>query len=636
MDKPVKSNLKISGSTIKGVVDKTVKSIEIPQDVIEIRPRAFMYCRNLERIYIPNSVIEIGVSAFSDCKSLEEVTLPSELEKIPDRLFEECLSLRKVTIKENVKFINWGAFVNCPNLTEIVVDENNPRYRSVNGFVYNKKMTILYFVPRKIQQQELIVTDTVETIRERAFCLCNGIERVVLPSRTHKLSSYSFCYCSSLSEISMLGCDSLAVKSIIGCKSLKRIIFSNLLTTIPADFASDCSSLEEISFPEKLKKIDSYAFIDCISLKKITLPVGLRVLGKGAFYGCNALERIDVAPDNKYFTSVDGVLYDKKMESILLYPPSHINERFVIPSSITHLDDEVFHDCKNLKELHFPNYTVINNPVIACRALTAIHIHMKEINGGRISNNAFKYVNKKRCTLYVPQESLQIFREYPAFAKFKDIQGIPMTIDEVKFVDMIEYNHDATVITRIKEHYQKFVSQVEIPDGIKEIGQNAFKGCDNLTFVTFPSSLEIIGSNAFQGCSLTQIVIPEGVRMIGESAFMNCNNLTSVTFPSSLENIGNNAFRGCSLTQAILPEGVRMIGESAFMNCNNLASVTFPSSLENIGNYAFRGCSLTQVVIPEGVRKIGDAVFIDCNNLTTVTFPSTLEIIGNYAFRGCI
>ena len=96
------------------------------------------------------------------------------------------------------------------------------------------------------------------------------------------------------------------------------------------------------------------------------------------------------------------------------------------------------------------------------------------------------------------------------------------------------------------EHYHCEAS-FTIPDGVKEIGFEAFLFCTSLTSVTIPESVTKIGSHAFAGSkSLTSIILPDGVTEIGEYAFCGCTNLTSIVIPDSVTAIGYSAFNDCN------------------------------------------------------------------------------------------
>lgn len=80
-----------------------------------------------------------------------------------------------------------------------------------------------------------------------------------------------------------------------------------------------------------------------------------------------------------------------------------------------------------------------------------------------------------------------------------------------------------------------------------------------------------IGKKAFKNTPIKEITIPYFIQSIGDEAFKGCNNLFTVLFetPSSVQKIGNNTFRDCIvLTNIEIPESVTSIGEKAFRQCN--------------------------------------------------------------------
>ncbi len=179
---------------------------------------------------------------------------------------------------------------------------------------------------------------------------------------------------------------------------------------------------------------------------------------------------------------------------------------------------------------------------------------------------------------------------------------------------------------------------VDLPEGITDIGDNAFRRCSALGLILLPATVTRIGGSAFCGCcALTTVSLPEGVVSIGGSAFEMCNRLTTVSLPASLAEIGDHAFYGCtSLVSATVPEGVTELSWCVFADCSHLTSVSIPQSVTHIGNDAFCGCrQLTKVDIPDCVTRIGFGAFCGCLRLASITLPETLTGIGDSAFSEC-
>ena len=188
---------------------------------------------------------------------------------------------------------------------------------------------------------------------------------------------------------------------------------------------------------------------------------------------------------------------------------------------------------------------------------------------------------------------------------------------------------------KLISYFPSLPEEYTIPQGVYEIGANAFSGCYSLISVSIPDSVTTIGDGAFKDCIfLTSVSIPNSIVNIGNYAFFNCSGLTSVTIPNSITSISNYAFSSCSgLVSISIPNSVTSIGMSAFADCTGLTSVIIPDSVTSIGDGAFGECtSLTYVSIPDSVTCIEDYAFYRCYSLTSVTIPDSVTSIGDNAF----
>ena len=183
----------------------------------------------------------------------------------------------------------------------------------------------------------------------------------------------------------------------------------------------------------------------------------------------------------------------------------------------------------------------------------------------------------------------------------------------------------------------EFLTNINIPNSVTNIGYEAFDCCVSLTSINIPDSVTNIGNKAFSSCvSLTSINIPDSVTNIGNEAFWGCESLTSINIPNSVTNIGGNAFEYCSLTSINIPDSMTNIGNEAFCGCVSLTSINIPDSVTNIGRRAFFWCiSLTSINIPDSVTNIENEAFGDCYKLTSINIPDSVTNIGNEAFSGC-
>lgn len=122
---------------------------------------------------------------------------------------------------------------------------------------------------------------------------------------------------------------------------------------------------------------------------------------------------------------------------------------------------------------------------------------------------------------------------------------------------------------------------------------------------------------------LVAVYVDPSVTEIGNEAFRECQNLTTVSLPENLTSIGNCAFENCSgLTSITIPDSVTSIGSEAFRQCTGLTSISIPDGVTEIGEYAFYRCTgLTSISIPDSVTEIGVGAFNDCTGLTSIPIP---------------
>lgn len=199
-----------------------------------------------------------------------------------------------------------------------------------------------------------------------------------------------------------------------------------------------------------------------------------------------------------------------------------------------------------------------------------------------------------------------------------------------------EYGVDRNGVLNRMRWFERIKNMV-IPDGVTEIGSNAFYLCNNLISVTIPDGVTKINEYAFAKCSnLTEVVIPNSVTTIGEYAFMDCKNLERVVISEGTTQIEKNVFAGCEkLDGIVIPKSVSVIGENAFRGCASLTSITFSDNIVSIESHAFEGCSnLSSVQFLGKLEKIEPFTFAGCSKLQKFVVPSGCIKIGCRAFYG--
>lgn len=147
--------------------------------------------------------------------------------------------------------------------------------------------------------------------------------------------------------------------------------------------------------------------------------------------------------------------------------------------------------------------------------------------------------------------------------------------------------------------------ELDVPEGVEDIGANAFRGT-NLERVHLPNSLLEIGPEAFKACKgLAEINIPESVQLLGAGAFENCQSLVKVDFGSfsDLEVIEGRTFKNTMISELYLPEGIKDIYSGAFASCKHLQRLGLPKSLQAVDGGVILGSPILTTISYAGTKE---------------------------------
>lgn len=192
---------------------------------------------------------------------------------------------------------------------------------------------------------------------------------------------------------------------------------------------------------------------------------------------------------------------------------------------------------------------------------------------------------------------------------------------------------------------------VNIPEGVKSVGEYAFKDKTQITDVSFPDGLERIEAHAFERCiNITNLIFPDSLREIDDEAFMRCYSLSFIAFNDDVESIGKESFGFCGKLKVVrFGKGISTISSSAFNNCDKLAIFDVDDengsflTVDGIlyskdGRRVVRcpeGCAIELINLLETVEIIEPWCFSNCLNLVDIVLPKGLKSVGAYAFNDC-
>ncbi|MDE6007175.1 MAG: leucine-rich repeat domain-containing protein [Muribaculaceae bacterium] len=188
---------------------------------------------------------------------------------------------------------------------------------------------------------------------------------------------------------------------------------------------------------------------------------------------------------------------------------------------------------------------------------------------------------------------------------------------------------------------------ISIPGSVKKIGAFAFDDLQYVDSIQLNEGLEIIGNDAFSTTMIKSVHLPESILEIGEFAFAGCNNLTYINWPDYITEIPNSCFRDCSSLKQWDFSNITKIGFLAFENCSSFENVVIPSGcyidLGGLGGYrsekltfepgptvlksgALAGGKFHKLELPEGIT-LYESVLDECINLRTLIINQGTNLI---------
>ena len=215
------------------------------------------------------------------------------------------------------------------------------------------------------------------------------------------------------------------------------------------------SSLKELVLSENLVSIQRCAFMGCYKLKELTLPATLEYVGRWAFTGCGiekvyapsaeTIAFIDTDYDINYYSeapfgySYDLYINNRQQQDIVIEALKEDlgNECFTGVNNVRSLyfkegiisaGNYSFQYCKSLKSLTLPStLEKISTRFDGCPALESITLKSPIPPGYKNNPAEFDYVNKDvaaNCTLYVPEESIDLYKAHGFWGQFNNIKPI--------------------------------------------------------------------------------------------------------------------------------------------------------------------------------------------------------------------
>ena len=343
------------------------------------------------------------------------------------------------------------------------------------------------------------MTYSVTSIGRSAFRNCTGLTSVTIPNSVTSIEINAFSNCSGLTSVTI----------------------PNSVTSIGNTAFSNCSGLTSVTIPNSVTSIGIYVFDNCTGLTSIEIPNSVTSIGGGAFYGCSGLTSLKLSASLEPMNPFIAGFYE--------YYPTRSSYQ------------GGYEWLKNLISVEAPAwfFDVPESDWIYCPR----HLQHVAVNNGELTESALNAINQSYKTLQTLDVSNVTNTEFAdeAFKGYYNLTELKLPADLQK----VSYMMVAGC---------KNLQSIDIPASVEEIEQSAFEDCRSIKSISFGGnpSLIRIANWAFYNChELQNLEIPEGVTEIGDGAFYGCTYLEEMVLPSSVQEIGDNTFALCSKLKKI-------------------------------------------------------------------------------------
>ena len=268
------------------------------------------------------------------------------------------------------------------------------------------------------------------------FRNCNKLETIVLPNNITEIGGGVFGYNNgdkydnTTLKTVVIGdkVSSIGDNAFARCVSLANINLPNSVSYIGFGVFSGCINLTSIDLPTSLYLLNYSVFSGCTNLARVNLALVTQI-GEGAFSGCN-IKEFTVSENNRVYSSLDGVLFNKDKTELVMYPKAKSSQKYVIPNSVTSVNDEAFGNCNNLASI-----TIGDN--------------VARMNSLNIGSKLIEYIVTENNTNYSSLDGVLFDKDkteliaYPT-AKVSSSYIIPSSVIKIK--KSVSFNSNLTTI----------------------------------------------------------------------------------------------------------------------------------------------------------------------------------------------
>ncbi len=456
----------------------SLTNVIIPNSVTVVEEYAFNFCKGLKEVTIGKRVVDIGDGVFRECDSLVVVNShmenPKPINQNTFKNYEGVVLNVPIGTKDKYKYTSyWSKFTKiCESFGDAGVVETGCdglifivyKNQGVAAVKSSYALTESLIIPDEIELDgslykvtgihmqafsndnsilSLALGKNVKSIGESAFSGCKKLSKITfndelkyiggssfnstaiselnLPDSVEYIGGGAFLYCSNLADINLN-------KNI---KSIGERVFNNTLwyknqadgliykDDILFEHKGDCNIYESLEVKDGTRIVAGKALRN-VYCTRVVLPNSLEYICRGAFYKCSSLETINI-PDNV-----------EMIDTAAFWECRFLNSKIKITKA--HVMASAFYECENLTEVEFGEEVKFLgiNAFYGCRQMKAIMCYAW--NPPICGENTFGEINKETCKLYVPDGTLELYRNADVWKDFVNI----LEISSLGVEDLVE------------------------------------------------------------------------------------------------------------------------------------------------------------------------------------------------------